>query len=315
MNNKGKSMGKRMWKKVSAAVMAAAVFAGGMVLSGETVKAEEAPFVDISTDLVSLSPQAAEIKVNVAARNVPEGTGLGLLVADGSICSTEWVEKDVQKYTQFCCKRGEALGETVVTVFVADHPEISRQIRVINKAAADSYEYEGDGNTVISGLSMPPVPYEVHAVSRDEDGYFGLIYSNTAGGRKVLVNRAGAYDGSVALGTGGDGMSLEVLATGRWKITVTPVLTVTIPTQSGTGDIVSGLFPGDNKRHSVYCANWADKGNFIVWLCDAADQSKKLLANGAGTYGNSKGNVYLDASHLYYLSVESRGDWLVEFSK
>lgn len=245
MKQNRESIGKRIRKKTVAAVTAAVMLISGMALSGETVKAEGAPFVDISTDQISLSPQAAEIKVN----------------------------------------------------------------------AADSYEYEGDGNAVIDGLSMPPVPYEAHVISADEDGYFGLIWKNTAGERKVLVNRAGAYDGSVAVGTGGDGVSLEVLSTGHWKITVTPVLTVTTPTQSGAGNMVSGLFPGDNKRHNVYCVNWADKGNFIVWLHDAADQSKKLLANGAGTYGKNKGNVYLDASHLYYLSVQSEGNWLVEFSK
>lgn len=317
MKNRMRSMVKGMSirKRAVAAVMAAAVFIGGLVLSGETAKAEEAPFVDISTDLISLSPQAAEVKMNVAARNMPAGTRLAFSVADDSICSVEWVKKDVEEYTQLCYKRGEMPGETVVTVFVADHPELARQILVTNKDMADCYVYEGDGSTVIYGLHFPAVPYEVHAVSEEADGYFGLICSNTAGERKVLVNSAGAYEGSVTIGAGEAEVSLEILAAGHWKITMTPVLTAAAPTQSGTGSMVSGIFQGDNKKHNVYCVNWADKGNFIVWLYDITDNTRKLLANGAGTCGKNKGNVYLNASHSYYLSVESKGDWLVEFSK
>lgn len=317
MKNHVRKIEKRRgpWKRALAAVMGTAVFIGGMVFHGETVRAKEASFVDISTDLISLSPQAAEAKMNVAARNMPEGTELAFWVADEGICSVRWVEKDVEKYTQLCVQRGEMTGETIVTVFAAGHPESARQVRVVNKEVADSYEYEGNGSTVIYGLYMSPVPYEVHAVSEDTEGYFGLTYSNTAGDRKVLVNRAGAYDGSVTIGKGTEGTTFEVLATGHWKITMTPVLETATPTQSGAGSQVSGCFRGDNKIHNVYCANWADRGNFIVWLYDVDDHSKKLLANGAGTYGKNKGNVYLDASHSYYISVESGGNWLVEFSE
>mgnify|MGYP006943502389 CR=1 FL=1 len=317
MKNHVRKMGKRKnyWKRALAAVMGMAVFVGGMVFGGETARAKEAPFVDISTDMISLSPQAHEVKMNVAARNMPEGTELVFQVANEGICSVRWVEKDVKKYTQLCCQRGEMTGDTVITVFAAGYPESARQISVVNKEAADSYEYEGNGSTVIRGLYMPPVPYEVHVVSEDADGYFALTYSNTAGDRKVLVDRAGAYEGSVTIGRGTEGTNFDVLATGRWKITMTPVLETATPVQSGTGSQVSGCFRGDNKTHSVYCANWADKGNFIVWLYDADDNSKKLLANGAGTYGRNKGNVYLNASHSYYISVESEGNWLVEFSK
>ena len=96
MKNNENRIGKRMrfGRKIAATVMAAVVFMGGMMLAGGTVRAEEAvPFVDISTDLISLSPQAAEIQMNVAARNLPEGTEFGVSVADGSVCSVEWVEK------------------------------------------------------------------------------------------------------------------------------------------------------------------------------------------------------------------------------
>lgn len=317
MKNNENRIGKRMrfGRKIAATVMAAVVFMGGMMLAGGTVRAEEAvPFVDISTDLISLSPQAAEIQMNVAARNLPEGTECGVSVADGSVCSVEWVEKETRGYTRLLFKRGEVLGETVVTVFVAKHPEIAREIRVTNKDVADSYVYEGDGSMNISGLNMAPVPYEVHTVSTDAEGYFGLVWKNAAGEMEVLENRAGAFESSSTVARGTEGSSLEIRAAGHWKITMTPVLTETTPTQAGTGNMVSGRFRGDDKTHSVYCANWADKGNFIVWLYDINDHTKKLLANGVGTYGKNNGNIYLDASHSYYISVESRGDWLVEFS-
>lgn len=317
MINNGKRIEKRMrfGRRIAAAVMAAVVFMGGMMLAGRPAQAEEAvPFVDISTDLISLSPQAAEIWMNTAARNLPEGTELGVSVEDGSVCSVEWVEKETRGCTRLLFKRGETLGETVVTVFVKGHPEIARQIRVTNKDVADSYVYEGDGNAVIQGLHMAPVPYEVHTVSTG-DGYFGLVWKNTAGEMEVLENRTGAFESSSTVARGTEGGSLEIRAAGHWKITLTPVLTVTTPTQAGTGNMVSGRFRGDDKTHSIYCANWADKGNFIVWLYDINDHTKKLLANGVGTYGKNNGNIYLDASHSYYISVESGGDWLVEFSK
>ena len=134
MKNNENRIGKRMrfGRKIAATVMAAVVFMGGMMLAGGTVRAEEAvPFVDISTDLISLSPQAAEIQMNVAARNLPEGTEFGVSVADGSVCSVEWVEKGTRGYTRLLLKRGEVLGETVVTVFVAKHPVTKPNLNVI----------------------------------------------------------------------------------------------------------------------------------------------------------------------------------------
>ena len=205
MKNNENRIGKRMrfGRKIAATVMAAVVFMGGMMLAGGTVRAEEAvPFVDISTDLISMSPQAAEIQMNVAARNLPEGTEFGVSVADGSVCSVEWVEKGTRGYTRLLFKRGEVLGETVVTVFVAKHPEIAREIRVTNKDVADSYVYEGDGSMNISGLNMAPVPYEVHTVSTDAEGYFGLVWKNAAGRWKCWKTARGLLRAAVLLREG-----------------------------------------------------------------------------------------------------------------
>jgi len=307
-----KRIGKRAGKKLTAIAMSAALLLGLTVLPGEAVKAEEAPFVDISTDLISLSPQADEVKMSVAARNMPEGTALAFSVADGNICSVEWAV-DAKEYTQLCYKRGAALGETVVTVFVKDNPAISRQIRVTNKDVADSYVYEGNGNMDIYGLNMAPIPYEAHVVSSDASGYFGLLYSNAAGESKVLVNKVGAYNGSTVIEKGANATTLHVLASGHWQIVLTPVLVFTTPTQSGVGNMVTGRFKGDDDTHDVYCANWAGKGNYIVWLYDINNDTRQLLANGAGTFGRTKKNIYLNASHSYYLSVQSEGNWLVEF--
>ena len=302
-------------KKIMAAVMAAGLFMGLVAVPAETVRAEEVPFVDISTNLISLSPQAEEVTMNVAARNMPEGTELAFSVADGNICSVEWTELDSKGYTRLLYKRGAALGETLVTVFVKDNPAVASQIMVTNKDAADSYVYEGDGNQNIHGLNMPPVPYDVHVVSTDADGYFGLLYTNAAGESKVLVNKVGAYEGSTTIAKGTNATSLQILATGHWQIVMTPVLQFTTMTQSGAGNFVSGRFKGDDGTHDVYCANWAEKGNYIVWLYDLNDDKRLLLANGAGTYGKKRKNVYLNESHSYYLSVQSEGNWLVEFSQ
>lgn len=311
MERKRKYEDRKKWGK---RVMAAVLTLGALAVAGRTARAQEAvPFVDISADLISLSPQAEEMTMHVAARNMGEGTVLEYSVADGRICSVEWAA-DAQEYTELCYKRGEMPGETLVTVFVKDHPEIARQIRVTNRDVADSYVYEGDGNMLISGLCLPPVPYEVHVSSADADGYFGLLYCNPAGDMELLMNRVGAFEGSAAIPWGEAGASLQILAGGHWKIALTPVLAASAPTQTGVGNLVSGQFAGDGKAHSVYCANWAEKGNFIVWLWDINDHSKRLLANGAGSCGRRNEDVFLDASHSYYLSVESRGTWLVEFS-
>lgn len=315
MLNDIKNIAKRLkaGKRIMAAAMTAALVMGAAVLPGEIVRAEETPFVDISTALISLSPQADEVTMSVAARNMPAETELAVSVADGNICSVEWVEPDSKGYTQIRYKRGAMLGETVATVFVKDNPAIARQIMVTNKDAADSYVYEGDGNFDIYGLNMTPIPYEVHAVSTDADGYFGLLYTNAAGESKVLVNKTGAYNGSTTIEKGANATTLHVLASGHWQIVLTPVLASATPTQSGTGNMVSGRFKGDDETHDVYCANWAGKGNYIVWLYDINNNTRQLLANGAGTYGRTKKNIYLNASHSYYLSVQSEGNWLVEF--
>lgn len=96
-------------KRLTAVMMTAAILAGSVSLPKGVVRAEEVPFVDISTDLISLSPQADEVKMNVAARNMPDGTALAFTVADVSICGVEWVDQDTKGYTQLSYKRGAAL--------------------------------------------------------------------------------------------------------------------------------------------------------------------------------------------------------------
>lgn len=304
-----KSGRKRFW----AAVLTVLLLCGMTALPKGEAEAQEAPFVDISTAVISLSPQVTEAKMNVAARNLPEGTVLGVSVADTSICTVEWVDVEGIGYRQLCYKRGAALGETVATVFVADNPAICRQITVTNKDVADSYVYEGNGSQVICGVNMPELPYAVHAVSTDADGYFGLLYYETSGDMRVLVNAVGAYDGVSTIPQGTNGGTLQVLATGKWQITMTPVLSGTEPTQSGTGSTVTGRFKGDGKAHDVYCSNQALKGNYIVWLYDINDNTRQLLANGAGNYGKTKKGIFLVDYHSYYYSVQSEGNWLVEF--
>lgn len=272
-----------------------------------------AAYVDISTDHIDLSPQNNEVKMNVAAKNMPEGTELSVSVADANICTVEWVDLKEHGYTQLKYKRGGVLGETMVTVFVKDNPALSRQIKVTNKDVADTYYYEGNGNLDIYGLNMAPIPYQIAVQYDNANGYFGLTYNEGAGDSKVLLNKVGSYAGSVTLEKGTNATTFHVKAAGHWTMTLTPVLSTTTKNFAGTGDKVSGRFKGDGENHDVYCANYAGKGNYIVWLVDINDNTKTLLANGVGTYGKTKKKVYLSEYHSYYISVKSESNWTVDF--
>lgn len=270
-------------------------------------------YVDISTDHIALSPQNNEVKMNVKAKNMPEGTELAVSVADANICTIEWVDLKEHGYTQLQYNRGSILGETVVTVFVKDNPAMCRQIVVTNKDVADTYYYEGNGNFDIYGLNMAPIPYQITVNYENAKGYFGLTYNEGAGTSKTLVNKVGSYVGSVTLEKGTNATTFHVSAAGHWTMTLTPVLSTTTKNFAGTGDKVSGRFKGDGENHDVYCANYAGKGNYIVWLVDINDNTKTLLANGVGTYGKTKKKVYLNEYHSYYISVKSESNWTVDF--
>ncbi len=304
---------RRITEKIAAALLSAVLLC--MLLPTQDVRAEELPpFIDISTAFLTVSPQSEEAEINVAARNMDIYTELAVSVADGNICSVDWVDPQ-HGYKKLLCKRGEVLGETVVTVYVKDNPAISRQITIYNKNVADGYSYEGNGDFLIYGLNMAEIPYQIHAVSDTPGGYFGLISSDTGGNVQVLMNESGAFDAVTTLEKGTTATSFQILSSGHWQMTITPVLVFEEKNQAGTGDFVSGRFRGDDEMHDIYCTNIdvSQKGNFIVWLYDINDGTKTLLANGVGTLGKNNRDIYLNKSHSYYVSVKSAGNWMIEF--
>lgn len=203
-----------------------------------------------------------------------------------------------------------------VTVMAEEQTQTQEQSQQAQQQSTEQlpvFSYEGDGNFDIFGMNMAKMAYQVLAVSEDANGYFGLIYSNAVEETSVLVNAIGAYQGVSIIPQGDNASSLHIIASGHWKLLAAPIVEPTVSDFEGSGNKVSGRFKGDGKMHDVYLANYATKGNFIVWLYDLNDNTKVLLANGTRTFGKTKKDIYLGENHSYVVSVKSTGTWKVDF--
>ncbi len=120
---------------------------------------------------------------------------------------------------------------------------------------------------------------------------------------ELLVNTIGAYQGTTAFGVQGlgDGVALQVQASGKWTLTLAPISTAPVLAPSGQGDAVF-LYGAAAATLSVTNEG---EGNFVVQQYTGNPLDFGLLVNEIGPY---QGKVPLTAGPSV-VSVQSTGAW------
>ena len=120
---------------------------------------------------------------------------------------------------------------------------------------------------------------------------------------ELLVNTIGTYSGTTAWGVNAlsEGARLQVTADGDWTITLSPMGSAPVVTESGTGDGVF-LYDGDA---AALTATHDGSRNFVIIEETSDAFSIGLLVNEIGTYS---GTVPLSAGPSV-LTVTADGNW------
>ncbi len=125
---------------------------------------------------------------------------------------------------------------------------------------------------------------------------------------KLLVNRVGAYKGTVLVNLAGGMRSIKVKASGPWSITIRPALEAKAwdpeDTLKGSGDMVVRLDPpSDGPMPATFQHD--GKRSFSVWIYRLT--RSELLASGIGA--STDDLILPDGSLL--LRIEADGKWSV----
>ena len=238
-----------------------------------------------------------------------------------SVCNTILIEQEVipaahiwadatcttpKKCTECSVIEGEALGHTT------ENGTCDRCGSVNIKPIV----YTGHGNYVITGVNVPYGLYRVimtnsgkehfSVVTYDEKGNYGDLLANDSG--SPFVGEALYRDGKINETTG---WSFEIKSKSDWTIIIEPINQQITSNIKGHGAIVTDFFSGQGLT-SVAMTN-SGKEHFSVIIYDNEGKYIKLLANDSGSAFSGSAAVKLDSSKQYFLVIESKSDWTVDF--
>lgn len=163
----------------------------------------------------------------------------------------------------------------------------------------------GSGDDVVSLPEGATAGFVSASFTGSGNFIVSVIDANNQPTGDLLINTIGAYSGASAYGFNalGDGVSLQVTASGPWELTVSPVSAAPVLPESGTGD---GVYLYDGDAASATIAH-SGSGNFIVQEETAESLSFGLLVNEIGTYS---GTVPVSAGPSV-ITVNADGDWTI----
>lgn len=245
--------------------------------------------------------------------NVGKTTILSLKGAS-SKATVKWSSSDesIATINSYGVVKGVAEGTVSITAAVGKKT-YTRNITVKNvNVTTYSKTYTGNGDKVLSGLSLPKDTYSI-TLSHDGDRNF-IVYSYINGKKdSLLANEIGACTLETVLNNGktldSNNLMLEIQADGNWTIKIESISSQSTINVTGTGKCVSGTFKSSNDITSVVTLKYDGERNFIVYL-KSTDGTSSLLANEIGNYSGEK-IITLSKNKTYYWTVYSYGDFSI----
>jgi len=209
----------------------------------------------------------------------------------------DWLEADclVPKVCRRCnTAEGEALGHKV-TDGVCE-----RCSEIMWKALHASGIGSGTVTDVILGSDF----YAMHA-SHDGTGAFQVEVEDAAGGKALLVNTQGDYEGTVLL-YGASPVTFNITANGSWTYTIDKVEAGDTAELSGSGDSVTQAVPAGS---GTYHITHNGSGNFYVYAFSPGVMTP-VVQPMRGNY-DKKQELTLPDDGLTLFEIHASGDWTI----
>ena len=166
-----------------------------------------------------------------------------------------------------------------------------------------SYTASGSGDKLIKDISFDGSISVLHLVSKGSRNIV-VWYHDSTGGKDLLVNEIGKYDGYTLIDDKGPG-TLEIKASGQWTVDVRKLGSTSAASFQGKGDFIVPIFKTSTNAWKITCDG---KSNFIVK--QYSDSGSDLLVNEIGKYS---GEVMSDVDKgvLSFFEIQSDGNWTI----
>lgn len=174
--------------------------------------------------------------------------------------------------------------------------------------------YKGFGNKTLKHITVSQGVYAI-TMTHKGDGVFRIIGSDGDGRAYTYVDVKGDYTGTNLYAKGkNDGVedaTIRISATGEWTIKIKAITFDGTDNITGSGECVSPMFPGTNKKNTVQLKN-AENGDFTVFLFDQNGKQIGVLCDELDDFEGTV-NATLDKNKYYFIVVKSQGEWWVDF--
>lgn len=174
--------------------------------------------------------------------------------------------------------------------------------------------FKGTGNKTLKNVSVSDGVYAI-TTEHTGDGIFKVIGSDGEGRAYQYVDTTGNYSGTIVYAKGKsngvEDATINVAASGYWKIKIQAIKYNGTDNISGVGDCVSPMFKGTNLKKEVKMKNEGE-GDFTVFLFDQTGKQIGVLCDEIDDYDGTV-TATLDKNKYYFIVVKSEGKWSVDF--
>ncbi len=164
-------------------------------------------------------------------------------------------------------------------------------------------EISGKGDDVISNITTGTGIYRMHLTHSGRRN-FAIWQYDANGGRELLVNEIGNYNGYVLL-SGSAPYTLEITADGMWTYQIEKLSASNESSFMGKGDFVTPIISLESQ---TYQFTHNGKSNFAVWVY--SENGRDLLVNEIGNY-NGKRIINFSSDSNVFFEVTADGDWSI----
>ena len=159
----------------------------------------------------------------------------------------------------------------------------------------------GRGQTATALVTPPAAPAKITFTHRGTRNF--IVWAHQGGGRDLLVNVIGNYDGTRPL-LGSGPVMFDIQADGDWSLKIEPIASGGAVPFSGRGDSVSAYFTPPTTAGALDVAH-TGRSNFIVYLRCVGGNS--LVQNEIGAV--TDGRIVTWGRGPCYWDVRGDGSW------
>ncbi len=176
--------------------------------------------------------------------------------------------------------------------------------------------YSGTGDDVITGINVPYGLYRVVITNADTNYFSAKAYDSNGNYQDLLVSTSGSKYVGESLYRGGsieatENWRIDISSKSSWTVRIEKITDESTSNLKGSGKVVTGLFSGSGS--CVVSITNSGSEYFSAKLYDEFGEYVDLLVSTSGSAYSGKKSVKLDADKRYFVIIESKSNWTVDF--